>query len=151
MSIFTRLEINFRLFQRLFWNYKYQLKSKNRCILLSTKTTKIMQVSFSEFTDSQWQFIDKIIDDQRKRKHNLRVIVNAIFQSITLALNGGMPPSVIWIVNIHLGKLFSITLLNLNSEEYGKTSLIQLFQMSEKGKGEMIYYWTYRSFPWSAF
>ena len=38
-----------------------------------------MQVSFSEFTDSQWQFIDKIIDDQRKRKHNLIVIVNAIF------------------------------------------------------------------------
>jgi transposase len=38
-----------------------------------------MQISFSKFTDSQWQFIDKIIDDQRKRKHNLRVIVNAIF------------------------------------------------------------------------
>jgi len=38
-----------------------------------------MQTSFSEFTDSQWQFIDKIIDDQRKRKHSLRVILNAIF------------------------------------------------------------------------
>jgi transposase len=38
-----------------------------------------MQTSFSEFTDSQWQFIDKIIDDQRKRSHSLRVIVNAIF------------------------------------------------------------------------
>ncbi len=38
-----------------------------------------MQTSFSEFTDSQWQVIDKIIDDQRKRKHSLRVIINAIF------------------------------------------------------------------------
>ena len=38
-----------------------------------------MQTSFSEFTDSQWQFIDKIIDDQRKRKHSFRVILNAIF------------------------------------------------------------------------
>jgi len=36
-----------------------------------------MQTSFSEFTDSQWQFIDKIIDDQGKLKHSL--IVNAIF------------------------------------------------------------------------
>lgn len=38
-----------------------------------------MQTSFSELTDSQWQFIDKIIDDQRKRKYSLRVILNAIF------------------------------------------------------------------------
>ena len=38
-----------------------------------------MQTSFSEFTDSQWQFIDKIVDDQRKRKHSLRTILNAIF------------------------------------------------------------------------
>lgn len=38
-----------------------------------------MQTSFSEFTDSQWQVIDKIIDDQRKRKHSLRTIINAIF------------------------------------------------------------------------
>ena len=38
-----------------------------------------MQTSFSEFTDSQWQVIDKIIADQRKRKHSLRTIINAIF------------------------------------------------------------------------
>ena len=37
-----------------------------------------MQTSFSEYTYSQWQFIDNIIDDQRKRKHSLRAIVNAI-------------------------------------------------------------------------
>lgn len=43
-----------------------------------------MQTSFSELTDSQWQVIDKIIDDQRKRKHGLRTIINAIF-----SLNNG--------------------------------------------------------------
>ena len=43
-----------------------------------------MQTSFSELTDSQWQVIDKIIDDQRKRKHSLRTIINAIF-----SLNNG--------------------------------------------------------------
>ena len=43
-----------------------------------------MQISFSELTDSQWQVIDKIIDDQRKCKHNLRTIINAIF-----SLNNG--------------------------------------------------------------
>lgn len=43
-----------------------------------------MQTSFSELTDSQWQVIDKIIDDQRKRKHGLRIIINAIF-----SLNNG--------------------------------------------------------------
>ena len=35
-------------------------------------------------TDSQWQVIAKIIDDQRKRKHSLRTIINAI-----LSLNNG--------------------------------------------------------------
>jgi transposase len=43
-----------------------------------------MQTSFSELTDSQWQFIDNIINDQRKRKHSLRTIINAIF-----SLNNG--------------------------------------------------------------
>ena len=30
-------------------------------------------------TDSQWQYIEKILDDKRKRKHSLRTILNAIF------------------------------------------------------------------------
>ena len=38
-----------------------------------------MKTGFSEFSDSQWQVIDKIIDDKRKRKHSLRTILNAIF------------------------------------------------------------------------
>jgi transposase len=32
-----------------------------------------------ELTDSQWQLIEKIVDDQRQRWHSLRTIVNAIF------------------------------------------------------------------------
>jgi putative transposase len=38
-----------------------------------------MKIKFQEFTDSQWQVIEKILNDQRKRKHSLRTIVNAIF------------------------------------------------------------------------
>lgn len=47
--------------------------------LVIDQNNKILQTSFSELTDSQWQVIDKIIDDQRKRKHSLRTIINAIF------------------------------------------------------------------------
>ena len=38
-----------------------------------------MKTNFSEFTDSQWQVIEKIIDCKRKRKHSLRTILDAIF------------------------------------------------------------------------
>lgn len=38
-----------------------------------------MKIKFQEFTDSQWQVIEKILNDQRKRKHSLRTLVNAIF------------------------------------------------------------------------
>lgn len=38
-----------------------------------------MNTNFSEFTDSQWQVIEKIINSKRKRKHSLRTIINAIF------------------------------------------------------------------------
>lgn len=38
-----------------------------------------MKKQFQEFTDSQWQVIEKILNDQRKRKHSLRTIINAIF------------------------------------------------------------------------
>ena len=37
-----------------------------------------MNESFQELTDSQWQIVEKILDDQRKRWHSLRTIVNAI-------------------------------------------------------------------------
>ena len=38
-----------------------------------------MKTNFSEFTDSQWQVIEKIIDCKRKRRHSLRTILNAVF------------------------------------------------------------------------
>jgi transposase len=38
-----------------------------------------MQVKFTSLTDSQWQIIEKEIGHQRKSKHNLRNIINAIF------------------------------------------------------------------------
>ena len=38
-----------------------------------------MKEKFSEMTDSQWQVVEKIIDNQRVRHHSLRTIVNAIF------------------------------------------------------------------------
>ena len=37
-----------------------------------------MNDCFYELTDSQWQIIEKILDDQRKRWHSLRTICNAI-------------------------------------------------------------------------
>ena len=78
-----------------------------------------MQVSFSEFTDSQWQFIDKIIDDQRKRKHNLRVIVNAIFSinntgSQWRNLDSKYPP---WQTVFYIGRRSA--LLNLKNGVFG--------------------------------
>ncbi|MVM36310.1 IS5 family transposase [Spirosoma sp. HMF4905] len=37
-----------------------------------------MNQSFQELTDSQWQIIEKLLDDQRQRWHTLRTIINAI-------------------------------------------------------------------------
>lgn len=37
-----------------------------------------MQTKFSELTDSQWEVIEKKLEGHRPRKHDLRVIVNAI-------------------------------------------------------------------------
>lgn len=38
-----------------------------------------MKTNFTEMTDSQWQFVEKIIDNKRARQHSLRTIVNSIF------------------------------------------------------------------------
>ena len=38
-----------------------------------------MQKKFTPLTDSQWQIIEKIIGKQRKSKHSLRTVLNAIF------------------------------------------------------------------------
>lgn len=37
-----------------------------------------MQSKFNELSDSQWEIIEKILDDQRSRSHSLRVIINGI-------------------------------------------------------------------------
>lgn len=37
-----------------------------------------MKENFHELTDSQWQLIEKLLDDQRQRWHSLRTIINAI-------------------------------------------------------------------------
>ncbi|MEM6800254.1 MAG: IS5 family transposase [Bacteroidota bacterium] len=37
-----------------------------------------MQTKFTELTDSQWEIIEKFFDSQRKRKHSLRRMLNAI-------------------------------------------------------------------------
>jgi transposase len=37
-----------------------------------------MQTEFTEFTDSQWEVIEKLLNDHRKRTHSLRVMMNAI-------------------------------------------------------------------------
>jgi transposase len=37
-----------------------------------------MQQGFTELSDSQWQILEKILGETRKRKHSLRVIFNAI-------------------------------------------------------------------------
>jgi putative transposase len=38
-----------------------------------------MKENFSEMTETQWQFVEKIIDNKRVRHHSLLSILNAIF------------------------------------------------------------------------
>src|SRR5688572_26696288 len=42
-----------------------------------------MQEKFCELTDSQWEVIEEIVDNQRKNKHEKRVIFNAILWILT--------------------------------------------------------------------
>lgn len=39
-----------------------------------------MQIQFEELTDAQWQVIKEILKDNRKRRHNLRDVVNGILE-----------------------------------------------------------------------
>jgi len=41
---------------------------------------KFNRVQFTELTNSHWEIIQKFVDNGRKRKHNLRAVVNAIFK-----------------------------------------------------------------------
>lgn len=45
-----------------------------------------MQTQFKELSDSQWEVLKDILNHQRKRKHNLREVVNGI---LYLVRNGG--------------------------------------------------------------
>ena len=51
------------------------------CFYQKVKTNQSLSVPIVPLRMSlgKWQIIDNIIDDQRKRKHSLRVIINAIF------------------------------------------------------------------------
>ena len=37
-----------------------------------------MEAQFEELTDSHWEVIEKVLDDQRARQHSLRTVLNAI-------------------------------------------------------------------------
>jgi transposase len=39
-----------------------------------------MQTHYKELSDTQWQFIEQILNDQRKRKHHFRFVVDAILE-----------------------------------------------------------------------
>lgn len=39
-----------------------------------------MQTHYEVLSDAQWQFIEEILNDKRKRKHNLRLIINGILE-----------------------------------------------------------------------
>ena len=41
---------------------------------------KFRRTKFTELTNSQWQIIKEFLNIQRKRKHDLRMIVNAILK-----------------------------------------------------------------------
>ena len=47
----------------------------------------------SDLTDSQWQFIEKILNDRRKRQHNLRKIWDAILYLVKSGCQWRMLPS----------------------------------------------------------
>jgi hypothetical protein len=64
---------------------------------------------------SQWQVVEKIIDDQRQRWHPLRTIANAILSINRTGAN--------WIVNIHLGKACIITFASSNYAVFGQAAV----------------------------
>lgn len=39
-----------------------------------------MQTQYEQLTDTQWQIIEEILKDKRKRKHNLQTIVHGIWE-----------------------------------------------------------------------
>ena len=46
----------------------------------------------TDLTDTQWQFIEKIVNDKRKRQHNLRVVWNAMLYLVKTGCQWRMLP-----------------------------------------------------------
>lgn len=46
----------------------------------------------TDLTDSQWEVIEEILNDQRKRKYSLRVVMNALFYLLTTGCQWRMLP-----------------------------------------------------------
>lgn len=57
-----------------------------------------MQTQLKELSDTQWQIIEEILKDRRKRKHNLRIIINCIFEILRTGIQWRnlRNPSVSW-------------------------------------------------------
>ena len=60
-----------------------------------------MQTQFNELTDTQWQVIEEILNQRRKRKHNLRDVINGILEVLRTGtqwrnLNNKLPWQVIY-------------------------------------------------------
>lgn len=79
-----------------------------------------MQTHFTELTDTQWQVIEEILNERRKRKHNLREIINGILEILRTGtqwrnLNH---PSLSWQIIYYYFRKWSITgvLNRINSE-----------------------------------
>lgn len=46
----------------------------------------------TDLTDTQWQFIEKIVDDNRKRRHDLRIVWNALLYLVKTGCQWRMLP-----------------------------------------------------------
>jgi transposase len=46
---------------------------------MDTKHIKLMKEYSTNLTDSQWNLLESVLSDKRKRKHSLRDILNALF------------------------------------------------------------------------
>jgi len=57
------------------------------------KLTPVAMAYPTDMSDSQWQYIKIMLDDGRKRKHSLRLILNAIFYVVKTGSQWRMLPS----------------------------------------------------------
>ena len=79
-----------------------------------------MKTHYTELTDTQWQVIEQILNEHRKRKHNLREIINGILEILRTGtqwrnLNH---PTLSWQIIYYYFRKWSMngTLSRINSE-----------------------------------